>query len=128
MANPPVPACSSRQALAGLSPAPVSGLHMACAHWNTKLACCSIESVNTLVQTRLNTLALSPTCWPEHVGKECAVACDPDGANWDYIGPGTPKLCMATCHRYFQSCLANGAQGSYGTFPNSRSAHAPHLA
>ena len=72
-----------------------------------------------MVTQQLEPLGLSSTCWPLQRDMECAIACDPDAINWNYLSWQQPMLCMPFCLRYFDACLANGALGNYGTFPNA---------
>ena len=72
-----------------------------------------------MVQTELQPLSSpSATCWPLYTARLCAITCSPEATTWERFGQA-PRLCTPFCLRYFDECLATGADGSGSGFANA---------
>ena len=90
-----------------VAPEAVPELHHTCRAYRP-LSCCSAAASRQMVADDLEALTLPLACWPLMKALKCAVACSPEAVEWEWMenDPSLPKLCAASCVRYYSNCIA----------------------
>ena len=120
--HPPPPTlpqrCAGSQTL--FYPLPQPELHFVCSSFAGE-ACCSAAAAADMIENDIVPRGLEPLCWAPFAAYKCAIACDPDAANWDWIDfmGGTPFMCTDFCMTYYASCLAEGLDRPYAGYANA---------
>ena len=120
--HPPPPTlpqrCAGSQTM--FYPMPQPELHFVCRRFAGE-ACCSAAAAADMIENDIVPRGLEPMCWAPFAAYKCAIACDPDAANWDWIDfmGGTPIMCTDFCMTYYASCLAEGLDRPYGIYANA---------
>ena len=67
-------------------------IHYSCRAYRDA-ACCSADRSKEMVARELLTKRLEAKCWAPYTAMKCAIECDPEAANWQWVSDTEPVLC-----------------------------------